>query len=159
MLNKAYEILYDDDKRHLYDTQGISAFDGSRGSGMGPGVDLDEILQQMFMGGGMPSGFGGASKQRPRKGRDEEQSYQVTLEELYKGKSVKFASTKNVICTHCRGSGSKEKAKPKQCAACQGRGKSTTESDDSHGNYLMILFKVSNKGSGLLAEGSRLERP
>lgn len=94
---------------------------------MGGGVDLDDILQQMFGmgGGGMPPGFGGAGggmPNRPRRGRDEEQKYEVTLEELYKGKTVKFASTKNVICSHCKGSGGKEKAKPVSCEKCKGQG-------------------------------------
>jgi len=119
----------------------MSAFDSSRGNGMGGGVDLDDILQQMFgMGGGMPPpGFGGGAggPRRPRKGRDEEQKYEVTLEELYKGKTAKFASTKNVICSHCKGSGGKDKAKPKQCAACQGKGTLNHNVAD----LLMILTK------------------
>src|SRR5271163_370148 len=41
--SQAYEILYDDEKRHLYDTHGMAAFDGSRGPG-GMGPDLDDIL-------------------------------------------------------------------------------------------------------------------
>jgi len=60
-VSQAYEILHDEDKRHLYDTHGMSAFDGSRpsGGGMGAEVDLDDILQQMFGmgGGGMPPGI------------------------------------------------------------------------------------------------------
>jgi DnaJ family protein A protein 2 len=124
-VSQAYEILQDEEKRHLYDTHGMAAFDPARGGGMGAeGVDLDDILQQMFgMGGGMPSGFGGAGgPKRPRRGRDEEQKYEVTLEELYKGKTVKFASTKNVICSHCKGSGGKEKAKAETCQRCKGNG-------------------------------------
>lgn len=125
-VGQAYDILYDDEKRGLYDTHGMSALD-PRGGGMGgSGVDLDDILQQMFGmgGGGMPPGFGlGPRPRKSRKGRDEEQNYQVTLEELYKGKTAKFASTKNVICSHCKGTGGKENAKPKQCSSCQGKGK------------------------------------
>jgi len=87
-------------------------------------VDLDDILQHMFgMGGGMPPGFGGGPGARgPRRGRDEEQKYEVTLEELYKGKTVKFSSTKNIICSHCKGTGGKEKAKPQTCERCKGNG-------------------------------------
>jgi DnaJ family protein A protein 2 len=105
----------------------MSAFDPTRGGGAGPEVDLDDILQQMFGmgggGGGMPPGFGGPpGPKKPRKGQNDEQEYQVTLEELYKGKTVKFASTKNVICSHCKGTGGKEKVKPKTCERCQGKG-------------------------------------
>ncbi|KFY28091.1 hypothetical protein V493_03097 [Pseudogymnoascus sp. VKM F-4281 (FW-2241)] len=126
-VSQAYEILFDEDKRHLYDTHGMSAFDGSKpgGAGMDAGVDLDDILQQMFGmgGGGMPPGFGGGpGMKQPRRGKDEEQTYEVTLEELYKGKTVKFASTKNVICSHCKGTGGKESVKPKSCSSCQGKG-------------------------------------
>ena len=58
---------------------------------MGAEVDLDDILQQMFGGmnmGGMPGmgGTPGGMGRKPRKGRDVVQEYQVTLEELYKGK-------------------------------------------------------------------------
>jgi DnaJ family protein A protein 2 len=126
-VSQAYEILHDEEKRHLYDTHGMAAFDPSRGGpgGMG-GVDLDDILAQMFGmgGGGMPPGFGGEGglPKRPRRGRDEEQKYQVTLEELYKGKTVKFASTKNIICSHCKGTGGKEKSKPETCQRCKGNG-------------------------------------
>ena len=96
---------------------------------MGDGPDLEDMLQQMFGmgGGGVPPGFtntGGGRPQRPRKGEDEELPYQISLEELYKGKTAKFTSKKNVICSHCKGSGGRDKAKPKQCASCQGRGES-----------------------------------
>ena len=107
----------------------MSAFEAGHGSGMGGGPDLEDMLQQMFGmgGGGVPPGFmggGGGRPQKPRKGEDEELPYQITLEELYKGKTAKFTSKKNVICSHCKGSGGKDKAKPKQCASCQGRGES-----------------------------------
>ncbi|KAI9852202.1 MAG: hypothetical protein M1838_001438 [Thelocarpon superellum] len=122
-VSQAYEILYDDEKRNLYDTHGMAAFDPRSGGGE---VDLDDILQQMFgMGGGAgrPPGFGGPpGPRRPRRGPDDEQDYEVTLEELYRGKTAKFTSIKNVICSHCKGTGGKDKAKPKPCSVCQGRG-------------------------------------
>lgn len=108
----------------------MSAFEKGAG-GPGPGnVDLDDILQQMFgmgMGDGVPGmpGKGGSRPKRPRKGADEEQEYEATLEELYKGKSTRFASTKNVVCSHCSGTGGKEKAKPKSCDTCGGKGSVT----------------------------------
>ncbi len=127
--SQAYEILSDEEKRHLYDTHGMSAFDGSRGpGGMGAGPDLDDILNMFGMGGGMPGmggmpGFGGpGGPRRPKRSPNEEQKYEVSLEDLYRGKTVKFASTKNVICSLCKGSGGKEKAKPKECATCKGQG-------------------------------------
>ncbi|ROW12509.1 hypothetical protein VMCG_00034 [Cytospora schulzeri] len=120
-VTQAYEILRDDEKREMYDQYGMAAFDPSRGPGGpgGPEVDLNDILAQMF---GMGVGGQGGGPRRPRRGRDEEQEYKVTLEELYKGKTVRFSANKKVICSQCKGSGAKEKVKPQTCDRCRGNG-------------------------------------
>ena len=110
----------------------MAAFDPARGGGQQP--DMDDILAQMFGGmggfGGMPGmgGFGGTPdgpgrRNVPRKGRSVEQEYEVTLEELYKGKTTKFSNTKNVVCNQCEGSGGKKGSKSHSCGVCNGRGK------------------------------------
>jgi len=125
--SQAYEILYDDEKRHLYDAHGMAAFDGSRGpGGMGGEVNMEDILNMFGMGGGIPGmggmgGMGGGPR-KMRRSPDENQKYEVSLEDLYKGKTVKFSSTKNVICSKCDGTGGADKAKPKECSACKGQG-------------------------------------
>jgi DnaJ homolog subfamily A member 2 len=126
--SQAYEILYDDEKRHLYDAHGMAAFDGSRGpGGMGGEVNMEDILNMFGMGGGIPGmgmpgmgGMGGSRKMR--RSPDENQKYEVSLEDLYKGKTVKFSSTKNVICSKCKGTGGAEKAQSKECSQCKGQG-------------------------------------
>lgn len=121
-VSQAYEILKDEEKRHLYDTHGMAAFDPSRGGGGGPEVDINDILSQMFgFGMGGPGGPGGGPS-RPRRGPNEEQEYKVTLEELYKGKTVKFSADKQVVCGTCKGSGAKANIKPQQCEKCHGAG-------------------------------------
>ncbi|QIW94987.1 hypothetical protein AMS68_000505 [Peltaster fructicola] len=124
-VSQAYEILSDDQTRALYDQHGMAAFDKGAGGMPGQGPDLDDMLAQMFgMGGGFPGGAPRPGRRR-QKGASEQQAYEVTLEDLYKGKSTKFASTKKVICSQCSGSGGKEKAKPKECGTCKGRGMQT----------------------------------
>lgn len=121
-ISQAYEILFDDQKRDLYDQYGMAAFD-TAGPGAGPPGGVDDLLAQMFgmnMGGAGPSRPGGP--RRSRRGEDEEQQYEVTLEELYKGKTTHFSSTKNVICTVCTGTGGKPNTKPKTCDTCKGAG-------------------------------------
>ncbi|MCJ1314397.1 hypothetical protein MMC25_008079 [Agyrium rufum] len=122
-ISQAYEILKDDDKRSMYDEHGMAAFNGSQ-PGM-DGADLNDMLARMFgMGGGMgmPPGMGGGGRRKPRRGDDVDQIYEVTLEELYKGKTTKIASKKNVVCSHCKGKGGKENAKAKPCDSCKGQG-------------------------------------
>jgi len=66
-INAAYEILSDEKKRNQYDTYGDSMFGGQNfhdfASSQGNGVDLDDILRQMFSNGGFggsKQGFGGS---------------------------------------------------------------------------------------------------
>jgi len=65
-INAAYEVLSDEQKKSQYDQFGDQMFGGQNfhdfASGQGAGVDLDEILRQMFGGGsfsGAQGGFGG----------------------------------------------------------------------------------------------------
>lgn len=103
---------------------GMAAFEKG-GMGGGAEMDMDDIFAQMFGGmnmggmGGMPDG---RKAKRPKRGKDEEQEYEVTLEELYKGKSTRFQSEKKVVCAQCKGSGGRERSKPKQCEQCKGSG-------------------------------------
>ena len=59
-INAAYEVLSDKEKKQQYDQYGDSMFGGQNfhdfARGQGQNVDLDEILRQMFGGGG--GGFG-----------------------------------------------------------------------------------------------------
>ncbi|KAF3010157.1 hypothetical protein G7054_g11148 [Neopestalotiopsis clavispora] len=121
-VTQAYEILRDEEKREMYDRHGMAAFDPSRGGGMGPEVDINDILAQMF-GMGMGGGPGGGRPRGPMKGPDDENAYSISLEDLYKGKTVKFAADKQIVCGTCKGSGAKEKVKPETCQRCKGRGK------------------------------------
>jgi len=61
-VNAAYEVLSDKEKKAQYDAYGDQMFGGQNfhdfARGQGANVDLDEILRQMFGGGG---GFGGGA--------------------------------------------------------------------------------------------------
>jgi len=65
-INAAYEILSDKEKKEQYDQYGDAMFGGqnfhdfSQSAGGGQ-ADLDEILRQMFSGGGGFGGFGGGA--------------------------------------------------------------------------------------------------
>lgn len=117
--SQAYEILYDEQKRSMYDAHGMAAFEGAGGPG-GMGVNMEDILGGLF--GMNMGGMGGRGPQRPRRSPDENQKYEVSLEDLYKGKTVKFSSTKNVICSKCNGSGAKDGSEARECATCKGNG-------------------------------------
>ncbi|KAG8879307.1 Type I HSP40 co-chaperone [Tulasnella sp. 331] len=119
----AYEVLSDNQKRGIYDRFGEAGLE-ERGGG-GGGMDPQDLFSQLFGGGGAGGFFGGGGgggrPSGPRKGKDLVHRVNVTLEDLYKGKTTKLALTKHVICGKCSGRGGKEGA-VKTCTTCNGRG-------------------------------------
>jgi len=91
-------------------------------------MDPQDLFSQLFGGGGGGGGFfggfsggGGGGRSGPRRGKDLVHRVNVTLEDLYKGKTTKLALTRHVICSKCEGKGGKEGA-VKTCTTCNGRG-------------------------------------
>lgn len=126
-ISKAYEILSDDSKRSVYDVHGMAAFENGgasaghqHGHGFGAEVNMEDLFEQMFSGGA--AGGRRRPQQQDRKGEDDVSTYEVTLEELYKGKTTKFTVTKRVVCGSCSGSGGRERAKARKCGTCDGKG-------------------------------------
>ncbi|RPD75245.1 DnaJ-domain-containing protein [Lentinus tigrinus ALCF2SS1-7] len=121
----AYEILSSVETREAYDRYGMEGMSrGGAGGGFGPGMDPADIFAELF---GASMGFGfdfgpGSRGPRRRKGEDSNIPYEVTLEDLYNGKTVKMNMEKEVVCGVCKGSGAKGSAKPKQCVKCEGKG-------------------------------------
>uniref|UniRef100_A0AC34GX69 CR-type domain-containing protein n=1 Tax=Panagrolaimus sp. ES5 TaxID=591445 RepID=A0AC34GX69_9BILA len=70
--------------------------------------------------GGLFGGHGGHQARR-RKGQATMQPLNVTLEDLYKGKTSKLQLTKKVICKSCNGAGGKN-GKSSKCNKCNGIG-------------------------------------
>ncbi|KAF9064179.1 hypothetical protein BDP27DRAFT_1333955 [Rhodocollybia butyracea] len=126
----AYEILNDPDSRAIYDESGM---DGLHGGGAGRG--MDDIFAQFFGGGGGGFSFGFDMGGGPsfKKRNDSIIEHEVTLEDLYNGKSVKMNMEKQILCTTCKGSGAKGNAKPKQCSTCEGNGRTFVKSHMASG--------------------------
>ncbi|PVG04354.1 hypothetical protein CPB86DRAFT_747812 [Serendipita vermifera] len=111
----AYEVLVDEQAREMYDQYGLEGLSG--GSGGHP-FSPEDLFEQLFSGGS----FGFNAGRRRRRGEDSKIPYDVTLEELYAGKTVKMQIEKTVVCSTCSGSGGKSGTKPKQCVRCDGEG-------------------------------------
>ncbi|GAV79277.1 DnaJ_CXXCXGXG domain-containing protein [Cephalotus follicularis] len=86
--------------------------------GGGGGHDPFDIFQSFF--GGNPFGWGGSSRgRRQRRGEDVVHPLKFSWEDLYIGTSKKLSLSRNVICSKCKGKGSKSGASMK-CSGCQG---------------------------------------
>jgi DnaJ family protein A protein 2 len=119
-LSEAYEVLGDQDKRETYDKFGKEGMTG------GGGIDPFDIFGSMFGGGGGFGGSfaaGGSSRHRgPQRTKDMVSAINVTLEDIYNGKTKKMKITRNVICTTCGGAGSKDGKPMSKCKECEGNG-------------------------------------
>ncbi|XP_050371612.1 dnaJ protein homolog [Argentina anserina] len=121
-LAQAYEVLSDPDKREIYDQYGEDGLKEGMQSG---GHDPFDIFSSFFGGGGSPFGGGGmpggSRGRRQRRGEDVVHPLKVSLEDLYLGTSKKLSLSRNVLCSKCKGKGSKSGASTK-CGGCQGTG-------------------------------------
>jgi DnaJ family protein A protein 2 len=77
---------------------------------MGDGMetDMDDLFASMFGGFGMGASFsfdtaGPGPSRRPKRGRDTDVPYEISLEEAYKGKRVVMALERDRVCGHCKG--------------------------------------------------------
>lgn len=120
-LAQAYEVLSDPEKRDVYDQYGEDALKEGMGGG-GASHNPFDIFESFFgtSGGGSFGGSGRGSR-RQRRGDDVVHQLKVSLEDLYNGTSKKLSLSRNVICSKCKGKGSKTGASGR-CAGCQGSG-------------------------------------
>lgn len=111
-ISAAFEVLSDPEKRKTYDQYGLEGLSGGGGGAGG------EDIFDMFFGGGRG---GRARSQGPPRGEDIQHSVKASLEDLYNGRTIRLAISRNKPCTDCEGRGGKEGAE-KTCTQCRGKG-------------------------------------
>jgi len=125
IVNEAYQILSDDEKRSIYDRYGKAGLEGQGGMGGGFGGagmdDIMDIFNSMFGGGG--GGFGRQSRRDPRQkyALDFELELQLEFHEAVFGCEKKIDITYKTSCSDCKGTGAKD-AKLNTCDYCGGQG-------------------------------------
>ncbi|WP_281195402.1 molecular chaperone DnaJ [Halorubrum sp. F4] len=138
-IQKAKEVLTDEQKRQQYDQLGHERFTeadkrGATGGGAGPGGaggpfggaggagGFEDIFNQFFGGGGGPGGRGGRRDDRPRQGSDLRTGLTVDLEEAFEGTEKQFTITRPTRCDTCGGDGHPPDADVSTCSQCNGQG-------------------------------------
>lgn len=129
---EAYDVLHDTQKRQQYDqfgfnAPGVGGFEGFGGEG---GFSMDDIFSMfgdIFGGHGGFSGFsgygGGGQRQRPMfRGADLRLKVRLSLLEISTGVTKKFKVKKDVVCSHCHGTGAEGENKAETCPTCHGSG-------------------------------------
>ncbi len=130
-VQEAYDILYDDKKRQMYDQFGHAAFEQGASSGGNPfqgsgfssqgfgDININDIFASFF---------GGGSRQRaeranvPRKGDDTLMRIRVSFMDAILGKKIKVPVTYDEQCSVCHGTGARSSSDIHTCSQCGGRG-------------------------------------
>lgn len=115
-INKAFQTLSNPDKRRNYDQFGV--IDGENNDSQGGGFPAD-MFNNMF------GGLFGQQQQQQRnvKSPDKNVTLNITLADVYLGKTIPLDFDKVICCDKCNGCGATNKDNIIQCNQCNGKGK------------------------------------
>jgi len=158
-ISEAYAVLYDDEKRKMYDQYGHAGIDqqyttedifrttdfGDIFRGMGFG--FDDIFEQFF---GQRSGF--TRRPRTQRGGDIRYDIEVSLEDAYRGMNTELEVPRTELCNTCGGTGARPGRSPKRCTTCGGTGQMQVSRRTAFGMFTQISECSECHGQGTIIE-------
>ena len=177
-VSEAYEVLSDSEKKQKYDRFGHAGVDPNYGAGAGygaggfggfDGVDLGDIFDSFFGGGG----FGGGASRRnaPQRGDSIKASAILSFEEAAFGCTKQIEVDRIEKCEDCGGTGAEKGSTAETCPVCHGTGSvktaqrtplgmfsSTSPCQNCHGTGKVIKNPCKTcRGQGLVRRHRKIE--
>jgi molecular chaperone DnaJ len=158
-ISEAYAVLYDDEKRKMYDQHGHAGIDqqyttedifrttdfGDIFRGMG--FDFNDIFDQFF---GRRGGF--TQRTQVQRGSDIRYDIEISLEDAYKGIETELEIPRTELCDTCKGTGAKPGTSPKRCPTCGGSGQVQSSRRTAFGMFTQIGACPKCRGQGTIIE-------
>ncbi len=122
LVNAAYDVLSDPQKKATYDQYGTADFQGVRMD------DIGAVFDQLFRQFGFQTGR--RTQQAPGgppQGESLRVSIPLTFEEAFMGIDKEVAIRRKIRCSVCSGTGAAPGTSPVRCPTCNGRGQITRE--------------------------------
>ena len=161
-ISEAYAVLFDDEKRQMYDQYGHAGIDQKYSyEDIFRGADFSDIFRGMGGGGfGFEDIFdrffgnrGGYQRRRgPRRGADLRYDIEITLEDAYRGLETEIQVPRTENCDNCNGSGAKPGTSPKQCSYCNGSGQMQQSQRTAFGMFTQVSTCSKCGGKGTIIE-------
>lgn len=148
VINEAYSVLSDPQKRANYDRYGTAEGAGAGFDAFG-GTAFTDMFEDIF-GDFFGAFSGGRRRQRPAKGNDLRYDLDITLEESAFGTEKQIDIQKWAKCPACNGTGSKPDKAPVACPECKGTG---------HTRFQQGFFSVSRTCSRCRGTGRIITDP
>ncbi len=120
---EAYSVLSDPQKRAAYDRFGHQGVASAAGGGFDAnGIDLSDILNEMFGFGDVFSSGSRQRKTRPQRGEDVRYDLDISFEDSMRGLAVDIQVPRMEECARCKGKGAEPEDGVVTCPMCRGRG-------------------------------------
>jgi molecular chaperone DnaJ len=158
-ISEAYAVLYDDQKRKMYDQYGHAGIDQQYTTEdifrttdfgdifRGTGFDFNDIFEQFF---GRSRGF--TQPPQAQRGNDIRYDIEIRLEDAYNGMETELEVPRTEPCDTCNGTGAKPGTSPKRCTNCGGTGQQQTNRRTAFGMFTQITTCQKCQGQGTMIE-------
>ncbi|NEP89082.1 MAG: molecular chaperone DnaJ [Okeania sp. SIO2C2] len=153
-INRAYEVLSDQEMKARYDRFGEAGVSGAGAQGFSTDFSdsFADIFESFFSGfsGGM--GTQGRRRTGPVRGDDLRIDLNLDFHEALFGGDKELTIKHLEVCETCNGSGAKPGTKPKTCSTCGGQGQVRRATRTPFGSFTQVSVCPSCNGTGQIIE-------
>jgi len=154
-INRAYEVLSEDEMRARYDRFGEAGVSGAGAAGYGD-VDMGgiaDIFETIFGGfGGMGASPTGRRRSGPVRGDDLRLDLRLNFREAIFGGEKEIRIPHLEVCSVCQGTGAKAGTGVKTCGTCNGSGQVRRATRTPFGSFAQVSACPTCNGAGEVIE-------